>query len=151
MKTPQLVVSLLFVFTLAAIVSACGNDSSSSPTSPSQNLSVPYTQTDLTVGAGTEATNGRRVTVNYTLWLYDASRPDNKGTQIQTTVGAAPYAFTLGTGAVIRGWDQGVPGMRVGGVRRLIIPPNLAYGSNGSGQIPPNATIVFDIELLSVS
>lgn len=135
---------------LAALAVACGGDSGSSPTAPTVN--VPYSQTDLRVGTGTEATNGRRLSVNYTGWLYDASRTDNKGTQFDTSVGVTPFSFVLGAGQVIRGWDQGVTGMRVGGQRRLVLPPSLAYGSTGAGngRIPPNATLVFDIELLDV-
>jgi FKBP-type peptidyl-prolyl cis-trans isomerase FkpA len=130
---------LLVIFLLAA--AACGG-SSTSPTS-----GAPYSQTDLVVGTGTQAAAGNRVTVAYTGWLYDSSRPDGKGTQFDSN----NYTFTLGIGQVIKGWDQGVVGMRVGGQRRLIIPPDLAYGSAGSsGVIPPNATLVFDITLISV-
>jgi len=87
------------------------------------------------------------VTVAYTAWLYDSSKTDGKGAQFDSN----NYTFTLGTGQVIKGWDQGVVGMRVGGQRRLVIPPDLAYGSAGSsGVIPPNATLVFDITLISV-
>jgi FKBP-type peptidyl-prolyl cis-trans isomerase len=92
---------------------------------------------------------GRRITVNYTGWLYDPTRPDNKGQQFDTSAGRQPFSFVPGAGQVIRGWDQGVVGMKVGGLRRLTIPPDLAYGSTGAGGvIPPNATLVFDIELL---
>ncbi|PYR62088.1 MAG: peptidylprolyl isomerase [Acidobacteria bacterium] len=130
---------LLVIFLFAAV--ACGG-SSTSPTS-----GAPYSQTDLVVGTGTQAAAGNRVTVAYTGWLYDSSKPDGKGTQFDSN----NYTFTLGIGTVIKGWDQGVVGMRVGGQRRLIIPPDLAYGSAGSsGVIPPNATLVFDITLISV-
>jgi FKBP-type peptidyl-prolyl cis-trans isomerase FkpA len=112
---------------------------------------VPYSQTDIRVGTGAEALAGRRISVHYAGWLYDASAPENKGRQFDTSLGGAPYPFTLGAGMVIRGWDQGVAGMRVGGQRRLVIPPQLAYGAEGRGSaIPPNATLVFDIELLEV-
>ena len=84
-------------------------------------------------------------------WLYDPTRPEQKGAQFETSVGRAPFAFTLGIGQVIRGWDQGVTGMKVGGLRRLVLPPELAYGAGGSPPvIPPNATLVFEIELLDV-
>ena len=103
------------------------------------------------MGTGVEATAGRTITVNYTGWLYDASRPESKGTQFDTTTGRGPAMFQIGVGAVIRGWDQGVVGMRVGGRRRLVIPAELAYGSQGRApSIPPNAALVFEIELLSV-
>lgn len=131
------------------VIAACGG-SQSSPTSPS-TPAAPYSQTDLRVGSGAEATAGRRVTVNYTGWLYDPAMPEQKGRQFDTSVGRQPFTFTLGAGQVIRGWDRGVAGMKVGGQRRLVIPPDLAYGSAGSGgTIPPNATLVFDIELLDV-
>lgn len=135
---------------LVLLVAACG----SSPTSPSSTGSAPYSQTDLRLGTGTEATSGRRVTVNYTGWLYSATATDNKGQQFDSslTAGRTPYLFPLGAGQVIRGWDQGVVGMRVGGTRRLVIPASLGYGSAGAGGgvIPPNATLVFDIDLLDV-
>jgi FKBP-type peptidyl-prolyl cis-trans isomerase FkpA len=126
---------------------ACGGKSPTAPTDPSQNLNVPFSQTDLVVGTGRQAAASNRVTVIYTLWLYDGSKTDNKGKQLES--GQLP-PFVIGTGQVIRGWDQGVPGMMVGGKRRLVIPPSLGYGSTGSGPIPPNATIIFDIELLNV-
>lgn len=86
--------------------------------------------------------------VSYTGWLYDPTRPDSKGTQFESN---ASFSFQLGVGRVIPGWDQGVVGMKVGGMRRLIIPPNLAYGSQANGTIPGNSTLVFDIMLLNVS
>jgi FKBP-type peptidyl-prolyl cis-trans isomerase FkpA len=127
----------------AAIGAACG----SSPTQPS---TAPYHQTDVRVGNGTEATSGTSVTVNYTGWLYDAAKLDGKGLQFETSIGAAPFTFTLGVGQVIAGWDQGVAGMKIGGLRRLVIPPSLAYGAVRYGPIPPDATLVFDIELVDV-
>ena len=89
------------------------------------------------------------MTVNYTGWLYDATKPDSKGPQFGTS-GDTPFSFSINNGEVIPGWDQGVLGMKVGGLRRLIIPPSLAYGAARNGPIPPNATLVFEIELLSV-
>jgi FKBP-type peptidyl-prolyl cis-trans isomerase FkpA len=128
-----------------ALVAGCGG---SSPTAPSTSTS-PYTQIDLVEGTGATATNGRAVTVTYALWLYDSSKPDGKGAQIPQA--GTPFVFVLGTGQVIQGWNQGVVGMKVGGQRRLIIPPNLAYGnSSPGGGIPANATLVFDITLLAV-
>jgi FKBP-type peptidyl-prolyl cis-trans isomerase FkpA len=124
---------------------ACGGNDNSSPTGPSTD-SAPFSQTDLRVGTGTEATAGRRLTVNYAGWLYSATAAENKGRQFD----AGTLSFTLGGGQVIRGWDQGFAGMRVGGVRRLIIPPELAYGPQGRDPVPPNATLVFDAELINV-
>jgi FKBP-type peptidyl-prolyl cis-trans isomerase FkpA len=133
---------------LAALVcfSACG----STPTSPSTGVNVAFSTTDLTVGTGTTATAGRLVSVNYTGWLYDASKAENKGTQFDSSTGRGPFSFVLGAGQVIAGWDQGVVGMKVGGKRRLVIPPSLGYGAAGVGPIPGNSTLVFDVELLAV-
>jgi FKBP-type peptidyl-prolyl cis-trans isomerase FkpA len=90
------------------------------------------------------------VTVNYTGWLYDGAAAENKGRQFDTSVGRGPLPVALGAGQVIAGWDQGLVGMRVGGLRRLVVPPSLGYGSQAQGPIPANSTLVFDIELLSV-
>ena len=111
-----------------------------------------FSHTDLAPGTGAEARKGANLTVHYSGWLYDASRPDNKGKQFDTSVGGEPFTFRLGAGDVIRGWDQGFEDMRVGGKRRLIIPPDLGYGAAGTpdGTIPGNAGLVFDMELLNV-
>jgi FKBP-type peptidyl-prolyl cis-trans isomerase FkpA len=88
--------------------------------------------------------------VNYTGWLYDSSRTQQLGAQFDASTPGTPFSFKLGSGQVIAGWEQGVAGMRVGGLRRLVIPPSLGYGDTRHGLIPPNATLVFDIALLSV-
>jgi FKBP-type peptidyl-prolyl cis-trans isomerase FkpA len=147
----RLVLILCGVCLVAA--SACGG--SDSPSSPSsQQPRGEFSQSDIRVGTGATATTGRLLTVNYTGWLYDPTQPENKGRQFDTSLqpGRGPFPFTLGAGGVIRGWDQGMVGARVGGLRRLVIPPELGYGAQGAGngQIPPNASLVFDIELLSV-
>jgi FKBP-type peptidyl-prolyl cis-trans isomerase FkpA len=117
------------------------------PTSPSPSAGVTQLQiTDLRAGTGLEASTGRALTVRYTGWLYDSTRTDNKGTQFDS----GTYTFVLGIGQVIRGWDQGLSGMRVGGARRLVIPPSLGYGSTPYGPIPGSSTLVFDCELLDV-
>ncbi len=101
---------------------------------------------ELQAGDGDEAAAGHRVTVHYTGWLLDGGKFDSSVDRNE------PFAFTLGKGMVIRGWDEGVAGMKVGGKRRLTIPPQLGYGSRGAGGvIPPNATLVFDVELLAVA
>ena len=130
---------------LLLIGAAACNKSATSPSTSSGQ----YSQTDLVVGTGTQVNAGNRATVAYTGWLYDTSKTNGKGTQFDSS---ASYTFTVGAGAVIKGWDQGVPGMKVGGQRRLILPPELAYGSAGAGNgaIPPNATLVFDITLNGV-
>jgi peptidylprolyl isomerase/FKBP-type peptidyl-prolyl cis-trans isomerase FkpA len=97
------------------------------------------------VGEGAEATPGKDVTVHYTGWLTDGSKFDSSKDRSQ------PFSFPLGAGHVIKGWDQGVAGMKVGGQRKLTIPPELGYGARGAGGvIPPNAVLVFEIELLQV-
>jgi FKBP-type peptidyl-prolyl cis-trans isomerase FkpA len=107
---------------------------------------------DLLEGRGPSARRGAALSVHYTGWLYDASRPDHKGKQFDSSAGGEPFTFRLGAGDVIRGWDQGFDGMRVGGKRRLIIPPDLGYGSMGTpdGAIPGNAGLVFEMELVGV-
>ena len=107
---------------------------------------------DGNVGSGSEAVAGRRVTVHYTGWLYDETKADHKGRKFDSSRDRnEPFDFRLGAGEVIRGWDEGVAGMKVGGQRTLTIPPEMGYGARGAGGvIPPNATLVFDVELLDV-
>ena len=107
---------------------------------------------EVVVGSGVEAVTGKNVFVHYTGWLYDAAAADNKGKKFDSSRDRGqPFEFPLGAGRVIKGWDQGVAGMKVGGQRTLTIPPGLGYGSRGAGGlIPPNATLVFDVELLNV-
>lgn len=141
---------LLRIFVLilaaAAIASGCAKKT---PTAPSDNPNLIIT--DLVVGSGQPAAIYRTAVVNYTGWLYDASKPDGKGAQFDTSVGRGPLTFAIGYGQVIQGWDLGVPGMLVGGKRRLQIPPELAYGAAGKGDIPGNATLIFEIDLLGVA
>ncbi len=108
--------------------------------------------TDHVVGTGDLAESGKDVVVHYTGWLFDAAAPDNKGRKFDSSRDRNdPFVFSLGAGQVIQGWDKGVAGMRVGGQRTLVIPPELGYGARGAGGvIPPNATLVFDVELLAV-
>jgi len=127
-------------------------------TSPSQPPTVKVTKVtelkkiDVLVGTGADATAGSNVSVHYTGWLYDPSAPNNKGKKFDSSLDRGqPFGFPLGGGRVIRGWDEGVAGMKVGGKRTLIIPPEMGYGANGAGGvIPPNATLLFDVELLGV-
>ena len=99
---------------------------------------------DIKVGTGDTAVSGKNVTVNYTGWL-------TTGKKFDSSVGKKPFQFPLGAGKVIKGWDEGVVGMKVGGKRQLKIPPELAYGASGApGAIPPNSTLIFDVELISV-
>ena len=107
---------------------------------------------DNKVGAGSEAVAGKLVDVHYTGWLYDPATPNHKGKKFDSSLDRGNlFSFPLGAGRVIKGWDQGVVGMKVGGQRTLIIPAELGYGSRGAGgAIPPNAALVFDVELLGV-
>lgn len=148
--------TLASLFVLLATFSACsGNDVAPSNTATADTglSSITTLQaTDLVVGTGATATSGRPISVHYTGWLYKATATDNKGTKFDSSLDrGAPFSFTLGVGQVITGWDQGVAGMKVGGQRRLIIPPSLGYGAGGSGAIPGNATLVFDVQLLAVN
>jgi FKBP-type peptidyl-prolyl cis-trans isomerase len=110
-------------------------------------------KTDVKVGKGAEAKAGQNVSVHYTGWLYDAAAPGHKGSKFDSSRDrGTPFNFPLGAGRVIPGWDQGVQGMKVGGQRTLLIPANLGYGARGAGGvIPPNATLLFDVELLGVN
>jgi len=109
-------------------------------------------KTDTKLGEGAEAQAGQTVTVHYTGWLYDESAPDNKGEKFDSSLDRnEPFGFPLGGGRVIKGWDIGVQGMKEGGLRTLVIPPEMGYGPRGAGDvIPPNATLVFDVKLLKV-
>jgi len=131
---------------LMLLVSGC-DFGQTTPTSPDQS-SIQYSQVDLTVGTGAQAVAGNTVTVQYGLWLYSDTAADHKGTQLQP----GQFSFVLGANQVIKGFDMGVTGMNVGGTRRVIVPPSLAYGSSGDsgGTIPPNAALVFDIALVAV-
>jgi FKBP-type peptidyl-prolyl cis-trans isomerase FkpA len=147
MYTQQMTRWIILAALLASAV-ACGSDSPTTPSLPPTSVGV-YTQTDLVVGTGAVASAGNRVTVSYTGWLYDTGKPNGKGNQFDSN---GSFQFNLGAGQVIRGWDQGVPGMRIGGQRRLLIPPELAYGSGSPDptRIPNNATLLFEITLLQV-
>jgi FKBP-type peptidyl-prolyl cis-trans isomerase FkpA len=113
--------------------------------------SMPLLKTDLAPGKGVEIKSGQTALVHYTGWLYDAAASENKGKQFDSSVGGEPFEFPLGAGAVIPGWDQGVVGMQVGAKRRLVIPPEMGYGKRGAGGvIPPDATLVFDVELVEI-
>jgi FKBP-type peptidyl-prolyl cis-trans isomerase FkpA len=140
-------IALTFVVASALSTAACGgNDSSTSPSAPTPP-SAPFSAIDVTVGTGTTASLGRTATVSYTGWLYDPTKTESKGTQFDSS---ASFPFQIG-GNVIAGFTQGVLNMRVGGIRRVTIPPNLGYGSAAQTGIPANSTLVFDIMLLVVN
>ncbi|WP_366942980.1 FKBP-type peptidyl-prolyl cis-trans isomerase [uncultured Cocleimonas sp.] len=116
------------------------------------NGAVSFQKIDVQMGDGAVAKSGQTVSVHYTGWLYEPEASDNHGTKFDSSVDRGqPFQFPLGGGRVIKGWDQGVEGMKVGGKRTLIIPPEMGYGARGAGRvIPPNATLIFDVELLGV-
>jgi FKBP-type peptidyl-prolyl cis-trans isomerase FkpA len=142
---------------VALIAVGCNSDGGGSPTDPSQVV-VEFSTTDLVVGTGAEAVSGVRATfANWELFLYDPAGTASKGRSVQNQntiiqgVPAGPIAFVVGSGSLIPGFDQGVRGMRVGGKRRMYVPPSMAYGAQGAGSdIPPNASLVFEVELTSV-
>jgi len=143
--------ALLLIPSVSSLAQAPGT----TPTSPESNMNAKITQlqkTDITVGTGAEAVQGKVAVVHYTGWLYDPSSMDKKGRKFDSSLDRqSPFSFPVGGGRVIRGWDQGVAGMRVGGRRTLVIPADLAYGNRGAGGvIPPDATLLFEIELLAV-
>lgn len=108
--------------------------------------------TDVVKGEGVTANTGQDVVVHYTGWLYQPGEPDNKGKKFDSSLDRGqPFVFPLGGGRVIQGWDQGVVGMQVGGKRLLVIPPEMGYGATGAGGvIPPNATLIFEVDLLEI-
>ena len=138
------VVSVAAATVAALTIAACGP----TPTTPS--VGAPYSQTDLRVGTGTEAVAGKVISVNYTGWLHDSTKTEQKGLQFDSSAGGTPLTFTLGAGQVIQGFDQGMAGMKVGGARRLVIPSSLGYGGVRNGSIPAFSTLVFDVELVDV-
>jgi FKBP-type peptidyl-prolyl cis-trans isomerase FkpA len=144
----------LIVLIVGAVMVLHGSDSNSPSSTPTPTPAVAASSTpgaglvstDEVVGTGDEAVAGKSVTVNYTGTLADGTVFDSTAKE-----GGTPFTFTLGAGNVIKGWDQGVVGMKVGGKRKLVIPPDLGYGAQGAGStIPPNATLTFEIELLTV-
>ena len=135
------------IFVIAALIVGCASQEDTGLS----NITELLKKDDVT-GSGNEAAAGRRVTVHYTGWLYEEGAADHKGKKFDSSRDRGePFEFRLGSGEVIRGWDQGVAGMKVGGRRTLTIPPDDGYGAQGSPPvIPPNATLVFDVELLDV-
>lgn len=140
---------------LLLTIAGCQAQSNSSNAKETAQMTANVTELkkiDTVVGDGREAEIGFNVTVHYTGWLYDASKEDHKGKKFDSSLDRnSPFNFFLGGGQVIQGWDEGVQGMKVGGKRTLIIPSEMGYGARGAGGvIPPNAVLVFDVELLGV-
>ncbi len=160
----------LLLAAFGLVLAACGKnekpvDAPAAETAPATVTETPATPTpetgapamalqkiDLTPGTGAEIKSGQSALVHYTGWLYDAAAPENKGAKFDSSVDRnEPFEFDVGAGHVIRGWDEGVVGMKVGGKRRLVIPPDMGYGARGAGGvIPPGATLVFDVELVEI-
>jgi len=157
---------LVRVLFATMLVAACATaDAQSPPTPPEKSPSASSTTVskfganvnelkivDQKPGTGAEAVSGKAVVVHYTGWLYDPAAADGHGAKFDSSLDRnVPFGFILGGGKVIKGWDEGVVGMKVGGKRTLVIPPAKAYGERGAGGvIPPNATLLFDVELLAV-
>jgi FKBP-type peptidyl-prolyl cis-trans isomerase len=136
-----------------ASLMACSEAPQPPPSAASQVTELQ--QTDLVVGAGAPIAAGQTAVVHYTGWLYAASTQDHKqdhrGKEFDSSrTRGQPFRFLVGGGQVIKGWDEGVVGMQVGGQRRLVIPPDFGYGARGGGPIPPNSTLIFDVELLAI-
>jgi FKBP-type peptidyl-prolyl cis-trans isomerase FkpA len=131
-----------------ALLAACGGKPAATPVSTVAAMQ----STEIKAGNGEAVTAGKIAVVQYTGWLYEATAKDNKGKQFDSSrTTGQPFRFPVGAGQVIKGWDQGVVGMKIGESRRLIIPADLAYGDSGAGGvIPPGATLVFDIDLLGI-
>lgn len=127
----------LITMAIMLLVAGCSKDN--------KNMNGELIIEDIIVGQGAEAVKYSIVTVNYTGWLEDGTKFDSS-----LNPGREPLRFTLGAGQMIQGFDQGIPGMKVGGKRKLTIPPNLGYGSQDKGIIPPNSTLIFELDLLIV-
>ena len=154
MKTTALL-ALAVALSSSIFMAACSDKTASTaPSSPQATdiKMVDLVKTDVKVGDGTEATAGKMVSVHYTGWLYDEKAADKHGTKFDSSRDRGqPFEFPLGGGRVIKGWDEGVQGMKIGGQRTLVIPAEMGYGARGAGGvIPPNATLLFDVELLGV-
>jgi FKBP-type peptidyl-prolyl cis-trans isomerase FkpA len=157
-RRPVFLVALLALAAGVAIAQSQGSAPEKSPPLSSTTMSkfgakVTELQiVDQKTGTGAEAVSGKAVIVHYTGWLYDPAAPDGHGNKFDSSVDrSTPFGFFLGGGKVIKGWDEGIIGMKVGGKRTLVIPPSKGYGERGAGGvIPPNATLLFDVELLEV-
>ncbi len=151
-KTLIRTITQLTALGLATLPALAIANEDATPAHAQAKVGVDLVKIDHKIGDGATATAGQRVTVHYTGWLYDAKATDQKGKKFDSSRDRnEPFSFNLGAGQVIRGWDEGVAGMKIGGQRTLIIPSTMGYGSHGAGGvIPPNATLVFDVELLGL-
>ena len=161
MKSNNISTIILLLACFAAVgCNAKSTTTASTEEKPAMTQSAKGTDSNITelkkidtqVGTGREAEAGFNVTVHYTGWLFDAAAEDHKGKKFDSSLDRKqPFNFFLGGGQVIQGWDEGVQGMKIGGKRTLIIPSEMGYGARGAGGvIPPNANLIFDVELLDV-
>ena len=154
----KLIIGLTVSISASLIISACGSNTNNEAklikVAEEKTVSdaPTFQKIDNVVGTGATAEAGKNVSVHYTGWLYDAGAEKNRGTKFDSSVDRGqPFEFPLGAGRVIKGWDEGVAGMKIGGKRTLIIPAEMGYGARGAGGlIPPNATLLFDVELLGI-
>jgi FKBP-type peptidyl-prolyl cis-trans isomerase FkpA len=155
-ETEQKGITLKKIAVAAAIAfasaTACAQTGMAPAAAPAPAEVKELIKKDTKVGDGAVAEKGKAVLVNYTGWLYDPKAPDQKGVKFDSSEGrATPFGFIVGVGRVIKGWDEGVPGMKEGGKRTLIIPPEMGYGAKGAGdKIPPNATLLFEVDLIKI-
>jgi FKBP-type peptidyl-prolyl cis-trans isomerase len=155
----KLITSLISIACVMPLLASAQTPSQPNTKAESKPMSTPTERKldnglrliDQKIGEGPELASGKAISAHYTGWLYDPKAPEGKGKQFDSSVGRVPFGFIVGAGRVIKGWDLGVVGMKVDGKRTLIIPPELGYGERGAGGvIPPNATLIFDIELLKI-
>jgi len=147
----QLITSAALGLSVALALAGCERAKAPQPApAAADTAAVAFQKIDAVQGAGKEAVAGSTAVVNYTGWLFVPGAEKQRGDQFDSSVGRSPFSFQLGAGQVIKGWDEGVQGMKVGGKRTLIVPPEMGYGAGGAGPIPPNATLIFDVELLEV-
>ncbi len=151
MKSTRITLALAIAFSSSLSMSQALAQEAAAPVASAVAVTPNLQKIDVAIGTGKEAIVGNNVSVHYSGWLFDANAAKQHGAAFDSSVGRGPFNFPLGAGKVIKGWDQGVAGMKVGGKRTLIIPAELGYGARGAGGvIPPNATLVFDVELLDV-
>ena len=151
-RTVASAAAAVFIFPSAIAIAQAPANAPNPPASKMDANITSLQKIDMTVGEGAEAVKGKTAVVHYTGWLYDPYAPDKKGKKFDSSLDRkSPFSFPLGGGRVIAGWDEGVVGMKVGGKRTLIIPSDMAYGKRGAGGvIPPDATLLFEVELLEV-
>jgi peptidylprolyl isomerase len=143
----SLIAACVVLSSLTACGGGGGSSSGGSTTTPADNPGS-FSQTDTVLGTGTQASSTNIVGIRYTFWLYSASAADHKGTKIDSNLtDATPYVFVLGDGTALKGLDQGVSGMKIGGQRTMILPASLAFGATASAAVPANSGLVFDVQL----